>query len=265
MYAQCPECLTVFSLDAETVAQAKGTVGCGKCGADFNCLVTLTEQLPDEPYETLSAHPASPAPPVLMMSVVRARNAPVAQPPLFAPRPTHEQASAESLPSFARLEHLPHRPHHTLRWVAGCLLLALLLGGQLVWAKRRALNVDPDTGPVLRSACALLGCTLPPVADLDKLELLSRDIRPHPSVPGALIISATVRNNARFTQPYPVVVITLSDLDGNRIAMRRFRPEDYVDDPATRAAGLAPGATAAMVFEVQDPGKKAVAFEFGFQ
>ena len=46
--------------------------------------------------------------------------------------------------------------------------------------------------------------------------------------------------------------------------MRRFRPREYITDSRSLAAGLAPGATAALVFEVADPGKNAVAFEFKF-
>ena len=107
-------------------------------------------------------------------------------------------------------------------------------------------------------------CRLPPRHDAGALELLSRDIRPHPSVPGALIISASVRNDADFAQAFPVVEITLSDLDETRIAMRRFQPREYVSDARTIAQGLAPGATTALVFEVADPGKNAVAFEFKF-
>lgn len=265
MYAQCPECLTVFSLDAATVAQAHGTVACGKCGATFSCLATLAEELPDDTYETLPLHPTSPAPPVLMMSVVRAEDSP--QAPLFshAPDTAHEHDHPHELPSFARLQRLSGRPGHTLRWVLACTALALLLGVQLVWAERRPLLRNAQFGPWLRSACSILGCRLPLVPDLAKLQLVSRDVRPHPSVPGALIISATIRNNARHAQPYPVVDITLSDLDGNRVAMRRFRPADYLDDPAAIARGLAPGASASLVFEVRDPGKRAVAFEFGFQ
>jgi predicted Zn finger-like uncharacterized protein len=264
MYAQCPECLTVFSFDAATVAQAHGTVACGKCGATFGCLATLTEELPEETYETLPVHPTSPAPPVLMMSVVRADES--LQAPLFAHAPpVAEEHESHELPSFARLERLPERAPHTLRWVLACAALALLLGTQLVWAERRPLLHNPQFAPWLRSACAHLGCHLPLIADVDKLQLVSRDVRPHPSVPGALIISATVRNEAAYAQPYPVVTITLSDLDGNRIAMRRFRPSDYLDDATARTRGLASGASTAMVFEVKDPGKKAVAFEFGFQ
>ncbi len=264
MYAQCPECLTVFSFDTATVAQAHGNVACGKCGATFNSLATLTEELPEETYETLPVHATNPAPPVLMMSVVRADDS--VQAPLFSHAPDEPAAhESHALPSFARLERLPERPAHTLRWVLACAGLALLLGVQLVWAERRPLLADAQTGPWLRAACATLGCRLPLIANTDKLQLVSRDVRPHPSVAGALIISATVRNDARFAQPYPVVDITLSDLDGNRIAMRRFRPSDYLPDPSARASGLAPGASAAMVFEVRDPGKNAVAFEFGFQ
>src|SRR5699024_648593 len=120
-------------------------------------------------------------------------------------------------PSFARhRRRVTVRPLHRRRWAVGCLLLALCLGAQLVWAERQALAANPATRPWLATACGWLGCRLPTVRDLPDLELLSRDVRPHPSVPGALLISATVRNNAPFAQPYPVVSITLSDLDENR-------------------------------------------------
>lgn len=275
MYAQCPECLTIYELDAATLAQAHGTVGCGQCGATFNALPTLTEHLPDEPFENLLVHPSSPAPPVLMMAVVReqppqqALFKPVPAPPVDSEAAVETEADDEPptpFPSFvlhSRARPASHR--HTWRWVVACVVLALCLGAQLVWAKRKPLTANPATRPWLAQACQLFGCSLPPVRDLARLQLLSRDVRPHPNVPNALLISATVRNNAPFTQPYPVVSITLSDLDENRIAMRRFRPSEYIADPKVRAAGLAPGATAALMFEVKDPGRNAVAFEFGFQ
>jgi len=36
-------------------------------------------------------------------------------------------------------------------------------------------------------------------------------------------------------------------------------------DAARRAAGIAAGTTAAVAFEVVDPGKRAVSFHFGFE
>ena len=41
MYTQCPECLSVFSLDAQTLAKAHGHVVCGHCEASFDSLATL--------------------------------------------------------------------------------------------------------------------------------------------------------------------------------------------------------------------------------
>lgn len=283
MYAQCPECLTIYALDTATLAQAQGEVGCGQCGATFNALATVVEALPEDGFEILPVHPNSPAPPILMMAVVH--DAPP-QHPLFDDVATginvidaternepHDQArdaipeaAHETLPSFVvHRRRAADTPRHRLSWALGCLVLVLTLGAQLAWAERVPLTANPTTRPWLTQTCQWLGCTLPPVRDLADLQLLSRDVRPHPNVPGALLISATVRNNAAFTQPYPVVSITLSDLDENRIAMRRFRPTTYIPDAKVRSAGLVPGATAALMFEVEDPGRNAVAFQFGFQ
>jgi hypothetical protein len=62
-----------------------------------------------------------------------------------------------------------------------------------------------------------------------------------------------------------VVSLTLSDAEGHRLAMRRLHSSEYLDDAAALRAGLAPGASAAVLIEVADPGNRAVAFEFGFE
>ncbi|MGH8183900.1 MAG: DUF3426 domain-containing protein, partial [Rhodanobacteraceae bacterium] len=150
-------------------------------------------------------------------------------------------------------------------WAAGCLILVLALAAQIAWAQRVALVRAPATQAWALHACASLGCRLPLIRDVAKLELLSRDIRPDPGAAGALMITATVRNDAAFRQPWPVVVVELTDLDNDVVAMRRFRPVEYMPDPVRRTAGIAPGTTAAVAFEVADPGKRAVSFHFGFE
>jgi hypothetical protein len=141
----------------------------------------------------------------------------------------------------------------------------MTLLAQIGYAERAPLLDDARVRPWFDQACATLGCKLPLRHDPARLALLSRDIRPHPSVPSALIISASLRNDATVTQAFPEVDIVMSDLDENRIAMRRFRPQEYLGDARTIGAGMAPGSTAALVFEVADPGKNAVAFEFKFR
>ncbi|HEY6985720.1 MAG TPA: zinc-ribbon and DUF3426 domain-containing protein [Rhodanobacteraceae bacterium] len=259
MYAQCPECLTIFKLSGAELAATLGSVRCGHCSAIFDALRTLTDQLPPEPIGTLESHPTEVAPPQLGLPVFRPN--PGQGTLLFDPddRPRTERPVT---PAFTRRRRAS--ASRSGIWLAASTVLLLALGIQIAWAERAFWIDDARIRAWLDPACERLGCRLPLRSDVGALELLSRDIRPHPSVPGALIISATVRNDADFAQAFPVVEITLSDLDETRIAMRRFRPRDYVNDPRIIATGLAPGATTALVFEVADPGKNAVAFEFKF-
>lgn len=261
MYTQCPECLTVYNADAAALARGHGTVRCSHCSALFDALRRLADQLPPEPFDRLDEHGSDADPPLLGVPVYR----PNAQQVTFTfdpdERPRHREPR-RSAPAFA--EQRRRRSTRRWPWVVGVAVLFVSLAGQLSYAERdRLLNTD-GLRPWLDRGCEMLRCTLPLRHDASRLELLSRDIRPHPSVPGALIVSATLLNAADFSQAYPVVEITLSDLDENRVAMRRFQPREYLGDARTIAGGLAAGASTALVFEVRDPGRNAVAFEFKF-
>ncbi|HEY0230176.1 MAG TPA: zinc-ribbon and DUF3426 domain-containing protein [Dokdonella sp.] len=262
MFTQCPDCLTVFKLGGTDLGAAHGNVRCGHCSAMFDALRTLTEQLPPEPIERLDVHSIQLAPPQLDLPVFRPSPA---QTSLFAePADRGRATERSSLPAFAAARRRARAPRSG-RWLAGSALLLLVLLGQIAWADRASWIDEARARALLEPLCAKLGCHLPLRHDPSTLALLSRDIRPHPSVSGALIISATLRNDAAFAQPYPTVEIALSDLDENRVAMRRFQPREYLSDARVIASGLAAGASTALVFEVADPGRNAVAFEFKFE
>lgn len=262
MYTQCPECLTVYKLSGAELAAARGNVRCAHCNAVFDALSTLSEQLPPEPIDLLERHVELAGPPQLALCVFRPLNG--LQGSLqfdFDERPrAHERAPKP--PRFARSRR--HSQRRNAPWLAASIVLMLTLATQVAWVERANWMNKASLRPWLESACARLACALPLRRDDELLQLASRDIRPHPSVPGALIISATLHNVADFAQPFPNVEITLSDLDERRIAMRRFLPDEYIPDARARSAGLAPAANASLVFEVADPGKNAVAFEFRF-
>lgn len=283
MYTQCPECLSVFSLGAPALVQAHGYVLCGHCGTDFDSLATLSEHLPPEPFREMPANEQTLVPPRIEPVMYRPR----------PPEPEHVEATATGTPAvaeaedFSRLVFAPRfakgarkrKPSRSERrrqrdngewprrwpWVLVCTALTLSLAAELAWINRNELIRDPTMGGWLRSACDILGCTLPLVAAPQQLHLLASNVETHPDAAHALMISLSLRNEAAFAQPWPVVVITLSDAQGHRLSMRRLLPTDYLDDPGALHHGLAPGATTALLLEVQDPGDAAVAYRFDFE
>jgi predicted Zn finger-like uncharacterized protein len=263
MFTQCPECLTVYALTPETLAKGQGSVRCSHCSAVFDALRTLTESLPGR-VTRLEAHAATPELPKLDMPVMRPVVDTVEASPiddLFAAQPA--PVPMTPMPEFTRTKLTIHGSPKW-PWRVGVALLIPLLLLQVGYAERYDLLRNGFARPWLERACMSFGCTLPLLHDADGLILLSRDVRPHPSVTNALIISATLRNNADHTQAFPTVEITLTDLNEHRIAMRRFRPQEYVGDARTIRSGIASGTSTALVFEVADPGKSAVAYEFRF-
>lgn len=269
MYSQCPECLTVYKLAANVLAAGHGIARCGYCAATFDALRTLTEQLPPEPIERLQQHQPAAEPPQLHSPILRPKGVHAEDEVASqqAPLPLLQDRVGElgkwAAPAFAKSPRQP-KQSRTWPWALGTLALIFSFTAELAYAKREWLFNDPTVRPWLDIVCAKTSCRLPARNDPNKFELISRDIRPHPSVPEALIISATLRNAANFTQAFPVIEISLSDLDENRVGMRRFQPREYITDSKTLARGMLPDTTAALTFEIADPGKNAIAFEFKF-
>lgn len=243
------------------LAAARGDSVCGHCGSLFNALRNLSEYPPEPGVTDLPEHQQDlPAPPLRL---------PVAEPTRDAVSSFNPDTTTDNGADIERAAppFVPTRQRRgsDLRWwsVAVLLLLALLL--ELAWAKRGDWINNASLRPLLDGVCTTVGCRMPLRQDLSKLALTSREIRPHPSVPGALLISATIRNEADFAQAFPAVRIRLSDLNEQPVASRRFVPADYLVDPDDAHRGLAPQASAVLVFEVADPGRDAVAFEFNFE
>ncbi|MDE2088993.1 MAG: DUF3426 domain-containing protein [Gammaproteobacteria bacterium] len=149
-------------------------------------------------------------------------------------------------------------------WSAGILALLFLLIAQYGYFMRDSLAGYPPLRPWLEKLCAAAHCTIPPLRDVAKITLLSRDVRSHPTIKGALLITATLVNRAAFAQPFPILQISFSDLAGKVIALRRFRPVEYLGKDADLRRGMPPGKRIHVVMAVMDPGRQAVTFRFDF-
>jgi hypothetical protein len=149
------------------------------------------------------------------------------------------------------------------RWFAAIFLIAAL-PLQIAVADRVRVAADPIWRPRIESLCGLLRCELPPWRELGALHVTSRDIRPHPTVPEALLVTASFRNDARFAQAWPQLELSLADMNGDALGLRRFSPREYLGAAPTTPL-LAPGQSASIALEILDPGKRAVAFDFEFR
>jgi len=157
------------------------------------------------------------------------------------------------------------KPVPRSRWLAWLAvpLLALLLVLQFAVADRARLAADREWRPRILALCGALGCDVPPWREPAALHLTSRDLRPHPRLPGVLVVSASFRNDAPFAQPWPQLQLSLQNIDGEALGLRRFAPREYLGAaPATTMIGA--GQSASIRVEILDPGRRAVAFGFEF-
>ncbi|GAA5003996.1 DUF3426 domain-containing protein [Pseudoluteimonas lycopersici] len=169
-------------------------------------------------------------------------------------------------PSFARKPTSANTVQRRLQRIEWSVVggLAALLLVQVVASDFDQLAAGSATRPWLQRVCSALRCTLPPWREPQALRMLQRDVHANPRRPGLLRVSASFRNDARWTQPWPRLRITLADADGRAIAARDFSANEYLGTTPT-ANGIASGQVAGIAFDVVDPSPRVTAFTFEFR
>ncbi len=273
MFTQCVECGTTFQVTANQVSVAYGRLRCGVCGCVFPSLENLSDEL-DDSGEVPSCFHSERPPTVSLPNVEESPiddlflSQDISNEPQSIDFDSLDESDLVKIPGIQPAVLVTHRS--APRWIGPAMwgvaaLLAIVgLLAQVTWFDGNRMAQKSNLRPVLVTVCGWLGCRIDFPHDLDKISLVSRNIEPHPSVEDALIISATMVNEADFTQGFPVIEITLSDFNGQRVAMRRFQPEEYLENVERAEAGLKSGVLLPLAFEVVDPGNDAVAFEFSF-
>lgn len=264
MYTQCPHCLAVFRVRAGALSAARGVARCGRCHREFDALASLTDTLPKDARQAKPG--AGGAADNLGPPVAEGAG----QPDLFTGPEAATEAPAlggevriartgSGSPSFARRDL---GPPESGWWLVGAAGLALGLATQLAWIFRGPLLAEPRLREAAEAACRRADCRLPAVDDRSRISLVDHSVEPHPARPHALRITGVLVNRSDLPQTLPVFELVLSDAAGRRVAMRRFLPEEYLDE--RRPARLEPGGDLRIDLEVEDPGGDAVAFQFAF-
>lgn len=279
MLTQCPKCKAVFRITQNQLQQAMGKVRCGQCNAVFEGReakadeMIAAKRISSAAREQLTTSNASPP---LAVQNDSGENIPI--PNLIAEQGpaydlkepvaehflAHELAGISQAPSTEHSRYTIAKLLATTTAVITILFLALLLAAQIALFHKDRLSRQPILAETISNLCEVFGCVNEPVRDLERIEIINRNVISHPTLPNALMISATFANIAPFPQPYPLMQVSLTDLQGKIIATRRFVPREYLSAASDSKGLMPPGHPITASVEVADPGGGAVAFEFDF-
>lgn len=299
MYVVCPSCQDSFKIHSGHLAVAQGHVRCGGCRMVFDATASLYDSLEeagaaiqrlrtaeedingvvDVALATIGAETAA-------LSVAsKAETATATLQSTTGPAVVYgidldfyaQPVAGENVPrkeliptpEVVILDEEPELPTHHISakvwWgVAASVFLSFLLTGQYVWKERNRLAGDAQLRPWMERYCELLHCELPLRHDVSKIEILEREVRDHPRVKGALLVTATIVNDAPFVQSFPVFEISFSNMSGTPVSVRRFEPDEYLPKDKRAGKGFQPGEKTQLVLEILDPGKQAVSFQLNF-
>ena len=266
MLTRCPACTTSFRVTPEQLKLRAGKVRCGKCQSVFNALDTLLDAPAAVPPVTPPAIAASAPAFSVATSVEQIELAPVGEIATSAadsvaePSPNEEPISAEAVRDAAlthglvaarETSEIPgynkwaegaftapvevSAPASHPKWpsVVAALALIVVLAGQMAHHFRAELAVTvPSLRPLLESACALLDCDIPLPRHVELVSIEASDLQSDPGNGGALVLAATLKNRAAYAQAWPLLEITLTDVQDNAVLRRVLQPADYLPGQA---------------------------------
>lgn len=157
-------------------------------------------------------------------------------------------------------------PAATLGWSLMLTITTLVLLLQIAYVQRDWLSKQNHIGPLVKSFCEHASwCKLTPYRNIRQIQLVSRNVYSHPNIEKALMVNAVIVNTATIGQGYPTLLISMSNIRGQTVAQRYFKPDEYLPtDKSSETALMEPGKAISINLEIMDPGQDALAFELDF-
>lgn len=144
-------------------------------------------------------------------------------------------------------------------WVLIVLVLLLALAAQLVYYMRDRLAANyPDLRPQLAQACEALGCTLSLPRDTRQVLILGSDLQTESG--GNLSLEVTLANRASHAMAWPVLELTLTDVEDQPLARRMFAPSEYLPAGGMEAAGIQARSEVPVDLQLQSKGIRAAGY-----
>ena len=288
----CGHCKARFRVTPQQLNTRQGQVRCGRCHQVFNGFESL-ERFPDDDTGSrlLAAHEAEESlratPGAAVDLDVTAEEAmpeietidPEATLPPGVPFPgeatqpaatssaTHaphaaSPRAAKPAPPELTLETEQPRKPPSRAWAFGVVLLAVVLGLELVYAFRGPIAQRyPALRPAMEAVCVHLECNVPWSREEALLKLEDSELLEVPGKPTEIALGARIRNLAGVAQEYPHLELTLTDLTGQAAIRRVLRPADYLGRTLAVGEVMAPGSELSVQLRLETPRIKATGYE----
>ena len=155
------------------------------------------------------------------------------------------------------------------RWGQRCWLIAIIiallaLAGQYIKYNFDRLARDSSWRPLLISSCERLGCRVPAMHAINKIQASNLVVRSHPTVQDALVVDAIIANRATFKQPFPIMELRFTDISDHIVASRRFQPNEYLGGEMTGINAMPIKQPVHISLDIVDPGEQAVNYKLQF-
>jgi predicted Zn finger-like uncharacterized protein len=252
MKTTCPHCTTVFDLTPRLVTQSHGRVLCSVCNT------TIIIDQGDSAQTTSSAHitPTRPTQKNILETTASATY-------------SAESSNSEDLALSEKIlleltqrsiaQKKAQTPHRALWLTAmGLTLIALVL--QVIHHHRDVIASSFFVGEPLRAIYSAIGSPIEPRSDLHRYALQQAQLT---NIDGTtnLQLQTSIVNRATYSQPHPLLRVTLIDRFGTPLGRREFAAVDYLPGQMQGDTLIAPDRRVDIDLKLTDPGLQAVGFE----
>lgn len=142
-------------------------------------------------------------------------------------------AAGRTMPEFLEDEDEPSFGARVY-WVLGSIVLAVVLLVQsLVVFRNDLVAAVPAVRPLLVSLCAPLGCEVSYVRQIERIFVVGAALQQAPEVQSGADIYAynlrfTLQNRGPYPQPWPALMVTLTDASGTPVIKKALMPEQFL-------------------------------------
>jgi predicted Zn finger-like uncharacterized protein len=251
-FTRCPGCNTIFRVTPQQLALRAGQVRCGHCQTVFDGIASMVSLAPqlrksrDEPeYDEIAQGP----PTVTLRSAQALQPAPEAadervEPAINTPLGQGETAQALDAEQayaarFSWQEKSERKGAPAWLYAAAIPVLVLLFAAQALFHFRDAIAAHwPTARPAIIRICAVAGCKVRPLQDVERLSIEASDLQADPAHKGLLTLTATIRNRAPYAVAYPNIELTLTDTQDQVVVRRAIVPSEYSSGAINMESGI---------------------------